>query len=388
MINRVKISITGKNPDYFLKEIIKRNINLYKTEKNYKELQVIIDYQDLELINSMKTTYKLRIIERYGLSKYKYLLKKYSVFLSCLILGILINIILSNLIFEVEIIHSNQDLVKTINQDLKEFGLRKYHPKVSYSKKEKIKNQLLAKEKDLLEWIEIEEKGTKYVVKVEQRKKNTTPKECNPRHIIAKKNALVTDIAASSGEIKKKKNDYVEKGEVLISGLIYNKEDIVSKRCSIGQVYGEVWYNVKLQIPKVYKETKRTNIEKKGLTLKVFNKELDFPCNYQTYEKKAYNIIDSKIIPLSLGLAKFEKTTENLKKINLKNVDKIALATATEKIKKQLKKDESIISKKVLKKTENNSKIEVEVFFKVKEDITDYLDITDLNIDEMNKKEE
>lgn len=388
MINRMKLSITGKNPDYFLKELIKRNINIYKTEKSPKELKVIIDYQDFEKINNIKTTYKLKIIERYGISKYKFLIKKYSVFFLFLILGILINVILSNLIFEVEIIHSNQELVKTLQKDLEELGLKKYRLKIPYSKKEQIKEKLLAKEKDLLEWIEIEEKGTKYIIKVEQRKKNQPTKECNPRHIIAKKNALIKEITASSGEIAKKKNDYVEKGEVLISGLIYNKEEIVSKRCSIGKVYGEVWYNVKVSIPKIYHEKKQTTEKSHGLSLEILKKDYNLFCNYRTYEKKVYNIIGSKIVPFSFDLATYTKTEETNKKLSLKNVDDLAIKTATKKIKKSLKKDESIISKKVLKKTEFNSKIEVEVFFKVKENITDYLDITDLNIEEMNEKEE
>lgn len=387
MINRLKLSIVGKNPDYFLKELIKRNINIYKTEKNHKELRVIIDYQDFEKINSIKTTYKLKIIERYGICKYKYLLKKYLIFFLFLLFGIFINVLLSNLIFDVEIVHSNQDLVKTLQKDLKELGLRKYRFKVSYSKKEEIKNKLLTKEKDLLEWIEIEEKGTKYIVKVEQRKKNKENKECIPRHIIAKKNALIKELTASAGEIVKKKNDYVEKGEVLISGLIHNKEDVVSKKCAIGKVYGEVWYNVKLKIPKVYHEKKKTSDEKSGLSLKILDKEYNFFCNYPTYEKKVYNIIESKIVPISLGIANFQKTKENLKKVNLKTADEIALDVATKRIKKQLKRDEEIISKKVLKKTEFNSKIEIEVFFKVKENITDYLDISDLNIEEMNEEE-
>ena len=54
---------------------------------------------------------------------------------------------------------------------------------------------------------------------------------------------------------------------------------------------------------------------------------------------------------------------------------------------KRLKDDEHIISKKVLKKNEFNSKIEIEVFFKIEENITDYQSIEELNIEEMNKKE-
>ena len=39
-----------------------------------------------------------------------------------------------------------------------------------------------------------------------------------------------------------------------------------------------------------------------------------------------------------------------------------------------------------MKKQRKNSKIEIEVFFKVKENITNYVDISNANIDEMNKE--
>ncbi len=388
MNNRIKISIEGKNPSYFLKEIIKRNINIYRVEKNHKSLKIIIDYQSLDDIMKIKTTYKIRIVERFGLIKFKFLLKKYSIFLSFIIMGIILNLILSNLIFKIEVEHSNKEIVNIVSKDLNELGLKKYHFKVSYSKKEEIKKKLLSKEKDLLEWVEIEEKGTKYIIKVEQRKKNKKETKCNPRHITAKKNALIKEIQADSGEIVKKKNDYVTKGETLISGLIYNKEDVVSKRCASGKVYGEVWYTVTVSLPKHYTEKNLTSKKKYGLSLKTLKNEYNFLNKFQTFQKDEYNIIESKIIPLKFSLAKYTKTKEQTKNITMNNADEEAIKLATKKIEKQLKKDDEIISKKVLKKNDFHSKIKVEVFFKIKEDITTYQDISKLNIEEMNKKEE
>ena len=101
-----------------------------------------------------------------------------------------------------------------------------------------------------------------------------------------------------------------------------------------------------------------------------------------------YNIIDSKIIPISISTSKYQEIKENKIIYSINNVDEIAISTAEKEIKKKLKKDEEVIDKKVLKKIKKNSKIEVDVFIKVKEDITDYLDITNVNIEEMNKKEE
>ena len=246
MLDRVKIKVVGKNVDYFLKEIIKKNIAIYNIEKNYHELIIIINYSDYLILKEMKTTYEITIINRYGINKYKYILKKYSIFIIFFLVGVMINVFLSNLIFKVEVIHPNKNLVKTVTKDLKELGITKYHFKVSYSKKESIKKEILEKEKNLVEWIEIEEHGTKYIIKVEERKKKENPSFCPERHIIAKKNAIIIDVSATTGEILKKKNDYVSKGEVIVSGLIHNKDTIVSKRCAAGVIYGEVWYRVKI----------------------------------------------------------------------------------------------------------------------------------------------
>lgn len=388
MNSKLKISITGKNPEHLLKEIIKKKINIYALEKEKKKISIIINREDYEEIMSIKTASKIKIVQYYGLAKCKYLLKKYSIFIIFLIMGIMINIILSHLIFKIEVIHSNQELVQTITKDLNDLGLKKYHFKVSYKRKEKIKEALLEKEKDLLEWLEIEEKGTKYIVKVEQRKKNNQEEVCKPRHIIAKKNALITNISANAGEIVKKKNDYVSKGEVLISGLIHNKDKIVSKKCASGSVYGEVWYKVKLTIPKIYITETKTKEEKLGITLTFFNHEYNFLNKYRTFQKKEYNLIEGKISPLNIGLSKYIKTNKKIKKLTLTTVDPIAIQLASKQIKKELKEEESIISKKVLKKSENNSKIKVEVFFKVKENITTYKDISNLNIEEMNQEKE
>ena len=57
-------------------------------------------------------------------------------------------------------------------------------------------------------------------------------------------------------------------------------------------------------------------------------------------------------------------------------------------MKRRLNNDEIVLKKKILKKREKNSKIEVDIFVSVKENITTYQDISKIDINEMNKKEE
>lgn len=388
MNNRIKIKITGKNPDYFLKELIKKNINIYHLEKDYKNIIIIVDYNDYLKILDIKTTYKIKVLKKYGISRIKEIFKNNIYFFIFMFIGIILNIILSNIIFKVEVIHPNKSIVKLVEKDLKELGLYKYRFKISYKRKEEIKNKILEKEKDKIEWLEIENIGTKYIVNVERRKINKNKKICNERHIVSKKDAIIIEINSSSGEIIKKKNDYVSKGEVIISGLIHNKETIVSKRCAEGIVYGEVWYKVKVIVPKMYEKENLTNNINYGVSIDFLNKKIDLHRKMKNYKEYNTTIVNSYFIPISISYTKYRETNIIKKIYDINNVDEIALRLAENKIKKKLKEDECLLNKKVLKKTIKNSKIEVEVFLKVKENIIDYKDISNINIEELNKKEE
>ncbi len=375
MNNRYRIVITGKRPDYFIRELIKKNVNIYDLVKEKNKLEIVVDRAGINKINSIKTSYKYKIIDRYGLIKVKYMLKKYAIFLICFGVGILINILLSRIIFDVDVIHSNSYIRELVYNDLASLGIRKFNFKVSYQRKEQIVKEILKRETNDIEWLEIEDVGTKYIVKVEQRKKNKGTKVCENKNIVAKKDAMILEILAEQGEVVTKKLDYVKKGDILISGVIHNKEDIVSKRCAEGKVFGEVWYQVHLEVPKRYEEVNVTGREKKQLEIEILDKRYTLFNNFKTYKREEFSIIKSNLLPFSINYTKYLETNVKTFNYSIRDINSIALDMAQNKLLNKLGDEDTIISKKVLKKEEKESKILVDVFVKVKEDITDYKDI-------------
>ena len=105
--------------------------------------------------------------------------------------------------------------------------------------------------------------------------------------------------------------------------------------------------------------------------------------NYKIHE---YNIIESKIIPLKISFASYQEVDELKKTNTISNIDEKALTVAESRITKTLSNDEKVLSKKVLKKTLKNSKIEVDIFISTEENITAYQDITNININDLNKE--
>lgn len=378
MTNRYRIKITGKDPKYFLRHLIVKKIKLYNIVEDHDGISLTVDEVDYAKILKMKTSYNIQIINRFGVAKLRYLLLKYKYILSFLFLTLGFMIILSHFIFFIDIIHSKEEIRELVENDLKEFGISKYRFRVSYAKKEEIRNKILEKEKDKIEWLEIDRIGTRYIVNVEERLIKDNKVDNEVRDIVAKKDAMILNIEAETGEIVRKKYEYVRKGDTIVSGTIKNKENEVSKVKAEGKVYGEVWYSVTVELPKKYYEEKKTGKTSKALTLRIANKKISVPFSKdnKSYISEDSPIIENNLIPIRLVLETKHEIEIIDKEYNMDNSSSEAIKLATKKLEDHLDEQSMILSKKVLKKTLKNSKIIVEIFFKVRENITDYKKIS------------
>lgn len=378
MTNRYRIKITGKDPKYFLRHLIVKKIKLYNIIEDHDGISLTVDEVDYAKILKMKTSYNIKIINRFGVAKLRYLLLKYKYILSFLFLTLGLMIILSHFIFFIDVIHSKEEIRELVETDLKEFGISKYRFRVSYAKKEEIRNKILEKEKDKIEWLEIDRIGTRYIVNVEERLIKDNKVDNEVRDIVAKKDAMILNIEAETGEIVRKKYEYVRKGDTIVSGTIKNKEDEVSKVKAEGKVYGEVWYSVTVELPKKYYEEKKTGKTSKALTLRIANKKISVPFSKdnKSYISEDSPILENNLIPIKLVLETKHEIEIIDKEYNMDNSSSEAIKLATKKLEERLDEQSMILSKKVLKKTLKNSKIIVEIFFKVRENITDYKKIS------------
>ena len=164
--------------------------------------------------------------------------------------------ILCNLILSIEVIHSNNNIIKLVENELEENGIKKYHFALSYDEVEKVKKKILEDNKDSLEWLEIIKEGTKYIVRVEERIINNVPDNNNIYDIVASKGAVIKSIYAKSGEKIRDVNTYVKKGDIVISSkIILPNNEIITKSAN-GKIIGEVWYSARVEFPYVYNEIK------------------------------------------------------------------------------------------------------------------------------------
>ena len=381
------LKITGKRIDTFLMLLFRFSINFKMLKRGRDFIIIEVLEEDYDNLLKINTTYKIEIVKRKGLLNVIHFIKTRKLFVVMALLGFAFFNLLTNLVFSIKVIDTDSELREIILTDLEELGLRKYNFKISYKEKEKIEEEILEKEKDILEWIEIEEKGVSYEVKLIRRVKDDIEKETEPRDIIANKTGLITRIEAESGEVVTKKNAYVKKGDTLISGLIRNNGNIVSKVRAEGRVYAEIWYKVSLSLPLTYHEEIKTGNNKTVLEISFLSDDIaitDFD-KYKHSKDTKKVLYKHPLLPISINLTKKEevKTTD----IDFsENYEKNIKPLAVEKLKNKLGNDIKILSEKVLKREENTDRIDIEIFFKVEEDITSYKSLKDFNIEEENKK--
>lgn len=374
------LKITGKDVKRFIHNLHKMHIDFFNIEFRNNSVIIKVSESDYKRIIDIKTIYEIDVVKAYGVAYIKRFIKKYFVFLIVLVFGSLFFLGLTNIIFGIDIIHNNKDLRELILEELELEGIKKYNLVVSYNKKEKIKENILKKYKDQIDWIEIERQGTKYIIKVEERKKNSEVIDNTPRNVIAKKNGLIKKIVSSSGEIIAKKDQYVKQGDILIGGTIHNKEEEVAKIRADGTVYAETWYNVTVELPYHYHEENKTGNSQKILDIKWFNNSIhlfDFN-NYKNSTEKEIFKLKNSILPISISIIKDEEVDVIDKIYTKDNAITEASSIAKLRLKDKLGENIEILYEKNLKITEEDSKIIVVMFYKVYEDITAYQEISEI----------
>ena len=371
--NIIVLSVKSKNIDRFLTNLYKLNIDIFKVDVlSYKEVIVEIYEKDYNRVKKLSILNKIDIIGFKGMKKNKNKLKYNKTLIFSIIIGLFVLLFLTNIIFSIEIKHTSSEIREFIKEELNKNGIKRLQFRKSFKELEKIKNNILDNNKDKLEWLEIDRVGTKYIIKLEERKIKNYNIDYKYQDIISNYDAVIKKIVAKSGVKVKEVNEYVNKGDTIISGSIYLNEELKEIVKATGEVYGEVWYKLSVEHPIINDFKEETGNKKSVYSINFFNKSLIL-FNKNTYKNsyiKKDIILKNNILPISLSKDTiYEQNvisgiyTEAEALLNVRDY-------ANEKMKSMLDDGEYIISDKVLKYSVNSNTIYMDVFYKIYRNIT------------------
>ncbi len=148
-------------------------------------------------------------------------------------------------------------------------------------------------------WISVNLVGN--VVKVSVREAVEAPPKESPMqaaNLVAKEDGMIVSYALNAGQAVGSVGASVKKGELLVSGLVENKNGTYTLSCAQGEVFAKVSRTLSVEIPQKISKTVRTDHKKTEKMIKIFGKTIKFSKSSGNSEAKYDTIRKVKEITL------------------------------------------------------------------------------------------
>lgn len=253
----------------------------------------------LLLDNSLYPDSSVKIVSQCGIP---YLLSERKGRIIALVAPILIFLLLflsTQIIWHVNIIDATEEEEALILSELKKLGVKKGAFKFTIDQSQ-VKNQILIDNPSLM-WLWVDLKGASAIVKFAHR----TPKpqvytEADFYNIFSTHDAVITKILPKNGVAKVNVGDTVLKGQLLIEGTMPDSAESVKHIHASGEVFGNVWEEKTVIIPKKKEIRTPTGAKLEHLSINFKNFQLKLYINSSILYTN-YDIIENNRIIIPFG---------------------------------------------------------------------------------------
>lgn len=359
------LEILVSNPEAYLNALWKRDINIFDIKKKtIKKLVLTIEYNDYEEVEEVTKKFKgkIKVISKSGkvvfINKIKS--KKTLVIGVFLFLGILY--FLSTYIWAIEIKTEENVAPYEIRQDLKKLGIKPGMRKSSVDVY-KLEKKLEGINSDIL-WLRIRIEGSTLKVLVEEKINPPKGKEVKEGDVVSKMPGEIKRIYVTSGTAAVNPGDFVNEGDVLISGCQGTKGEVYSVPAK-GVAIANTFYERIMEVQISGDTLVRTEKMDKDIYLNLFGVKLYLKKainNFENYDKiegnkKFYN-----------NVYYYEKKKKYIE-IDRDEAIKNATIELEKSLTKNLSNEAVITDKNVYVEDIGDGKIRVKVMFIVEQNI-------------------
>lgn len=373
----VKVKLTGKGIERFLNQLTRNGIAIWNVRKHGSEaVTFYVNLQDVKKLRipARESECKIRFLERAGGPFFLKRLWTNSGFLlgACLFLGVIM--LLSNMVWGIEIKGANPATEHLIRKELDKMGISVGKLQFSIDNVEGVQRELTDRI-EAITWIGVELKGTTFHFQVVEKSEPKRAEAVGPRHLVAKRKASIVKIFVEKGEPVVKVHDYVLPGQLLVSGL-YGKEDDLKSVAATGEILGETWYSTKVELPLKSTFQVFNGNEKRKYALKIGSKALPV-WGFGKPEFKEYETEDDlypiKFFKWELPFTVEKKTLRERETVTRIYTRQEAIESAKELARKDIKNhlpENAIIKgEKILHQSIENDKVKLTTHFTIVEDI-------------------
>ena len=286
----VKLYVTGAFTERFLSLINNKNIEIWNVEPVEDGYTFYIRRKDVYSLKAFrkKTATRIKVMEKHGLPflLFRYRKRKMLV-LSVILCGILVYLG-SLFIWDINVsgtyCYTDEQIKTRIEQEYVILGQKK-----SQIDCEELEENLRADFPEI-SWISCEIVGTQLNVVIKETLEGTETiyDESVPQDIIAAKEGVIVEIITRSGTPVVKRGYSVNKGDILISGVvnIYDDYDEILESDYVvadGDVIAETSYEFSYAFDMEYNEKQYTGKHQKEIIIQVMNRSLKLSLPHKEY---------------------------------------------------------------------------------------------------------
>lgn len=373
----VRITIEG----YFIERLMNlcsnKSILMWNSKREKQTiLEVNVGVKDFKKVVKLAKQAKCRvnIKQKKGIPFIFNRYRKRKIFFIFLLLIIGVIAVLSNFVWNIEIVGNEKIQKDEILETLQKEGLQIGTVKSKVDTKEIINKMRL--DRNDLAWVGVEIKGTNAIVKiVEADQKPEIIKEDEYCNIVAKKAGIIEKISAVNGTPLVQKGDVVKAGTPIIGGWLEGKFTGTRYVHANGSVQAKVWYSENVKIPLKQVVSKETGNEETKYSLRINNFTINF---YKTLSKfQKYDTIEQNkklklFLDFYLPIEIVQKNNKELVEETINYTKEQARNKAVEEAKSKLEQqveDKQNILNTYINYEETEEYIEAQVIYEVLEEI-------------------
>lgn len=376
----VSVKVAGRGIERFINQLIKNGITVWNV-KRYGADHVIFNMKLTDIkkmrILARGSECKISFQNRMGFPFLLRQLLRNSGLLVGAFLFLFVILVLSNMVWRVEVNGADPATEHQIHKQLDKMGIKPGKLQFFVEDVESIQRNL-TNTIQVITWVGVELRGTTFHLQVVEKKEPEKPEEFGPRHLVAKKEAVITKIYVEKGQKQVELHQHVQVGQLLVSGII-GKEggqtEIVSAK---GEVLGETWFksNVELPIKSTFQvfngnEKRKYSIKLGQIGIPVWGYGKPKFDQYETDETEHKIRFLKWEIPVSfISTSLKEKETVTRIYSNEEAIE-VAKEIARKDIKSKLTEDAKIKGENVLHQAIENGKVTLSIHFQIIENIAE-----------------
>lgn len=387
----VTISVKGKQPELFFQLCTRNGIPVWDIKKTAEdECEGNIKLHDVKTAKTLRknTAYKIRFIQKKGVPFYINRFLKRKELLIAGVLSILLILFLSNIIWEVKVTGVPKDIEEKITKQLDSYGVHSGAWKFSIDSPKEIQKKLVEDVPELL-WVGVDQKGTTYNLEGVEKVIVEEEEVDGPRNLIATKKGVIKNMYVTEGIPQVTVNDYVEPGDILVSGIINEEtEESISEDeeeekkpeyvAADGEITATTWYEAEVTIPLESKMEVITGNQEKRYFLRIGNIQLpvwgfsnpDYHAIHRESEERPIHFLKWELPVAFVEMTMNEMLYEAEERTREEAVQ-IGIEQAKNELALQLGQGAEIISEKVLHESTESGKVKVNLYINAEEDIAE-----------------